>query len=66
MPRRHSWLLHHPLLRKGGVHKRSRSAERHVLRDALQQELDDYMDDLVQGEEKAASITPASVDAGDD
>ena len=65
MPVRRNYLVNHPLMRKGGVHEVNRSGQRAQQRNALNKEVDDYMDELEQFE-RAEQVTPASKDAGDD
>jgi len=44
MPTRRNPYFMHPLMRKGGAHQPSRSGERHSQRQALMDELDEYME----------------------
>ncbi len=53
-----------PLMRKGGVHQRSRTAERATDRQALLQEVDDYLAE--RDSTKARADSPAPQGAGDD
>ena len=44
MPTRRNPYVMHPLMRKGGAHQPSRSGQRQLQRQALMDELDEYME----------------------